>query len=61
MTTHWQLFIATVGLGIGEAGLVPVIYGLIPDLFPARQRARQCVFALAQLLKPGAGDGARRH
>ena len=61
MTTHfWQLFIATVGLGIGEAGLVPVIYGLIPDLFPARQRVlANAIFALANLLA-GGGDGARR-
>lgn len=66
MTTHfWQLFIATVGLGIGEAGLVPVIYGLIPDLFPARQRVlANAIFALANLLGSGAGmalGGALMH
>jgi predicted MFS family arabinose efflux permease len=66
MTTHfWQLFIATVGLGIGEAGLVPVIYGLIPDVFPARQRVlANSIFALANLLGAGAGmalGGALMH
>ncbi|QBQ99867.1 MFS transporter [Paraburkholderia pallida] len=66
VTSHfWQLFIATVGLGIGEAGLVPVIYGLIPDLFPARQRVlANAIFALANLLGAGAGmalGGALMH
>jgi MFS family permease len=66
MTSHfWQLFIATIGLGIGEAGLVPVIYGLIPELFPARQRVlANAVFALANLLGAGAGmalGGALMH
>jgi MFS family permease len=66
VTTHfWQLFIATIGLGIGEAGLVPVIYGLIPDLFPARQRVlANAIFALANLLGSGAGmafGGALMH
>jgi len=56
--THnfWQLFIATVGMGIGEAGLVPVIYGLIPDLFAPRQRVlANAIFTLANLLGAGAG------
>lgn len=33
-----ELFLAIVLLGIGQAGLSPVVFGLIPDLFPARQR-----------------------
>ena len=32
------LFAGTVGIAIGEAGLVPIIYALIPDLFPERKR-----------------------
>ena len=66
MSMHfWQLFIATVGLGIGEAGLVPVIYGLIPDLFPTSQRVlANAIFAFANLLGAGAGmalGGALMH
>jgi MFS family permease len=33
-----ELFAALVFLGIGQAGLSPVVFGLIPQLFPARQR-----------------------
>ncbi|ANJ71522.1 MFS transporter [Ralstonia insidiosa] len=55
-TGFWQLFIASIGLGIGEAGLMPIIYGMIPDLFPARQRVlANSVFALVNLLGAGAG------
>ena len=55
-TGFWTLFIASIGLGIGEAGLMPIIYGLLPDLFPARQRIlANSVFALANLLSAGAG------
>lgn len=55
-TGFWTLFIASIGLGIGEAGLMPIIYGLLPDLFPARQRIlANSVFALVNLLSAGAG------
>ncbi|VVE86864.1 MFS transporter [Pandoraea bronchicola] len=61
----WHLFLATVGLGIGEAGLIPVIYGMIPDLFGPRQRVlANAIFALANLLGTGAGmalGGALMH
>jgi MFS family permease len=33
-----ELFLATVLLGIGQAGLSPVVFGLIPDLFPPKER-----------------------
>ena len=36
----WQLFLARVGVGIGEAGGVAPAYSLIADLFPPQQRAR---------------------
>jgi MFS family permease len=60
-----QLFIATIGIGIGEAGLVPIVYGLLPDLFPARQRVlANSIFAMATLLGGGLGmslGGAMLH
>jgi len=36
----WQLFLARVGVGIGEAGGVAPAYSLIADFFPRTQRAR---------------------
>src|SRR3546814_626335 len=32
------LFAATIGIAIGEAGLAPIVFALIPDLFPETQR-----------------------
>ncbi|HNP36635.1 MAG TPA: MFS transporter [Woeseiaceae bacterium] len=36
----WQLFMARLGVGIGEAGGVAPAYSLISDYFPSDQRAR---------------------
>jgi MFS family permease len=36
----WQLFLARLGVGIGEAGGVAPAYSLISDYFPSQQRAR---------------------
>ncbi|MDX1555931.1 MAG: MFS transporter [Xanthomonadales bacterium] len=36
----WQLFLARLGVGIGEAGGVAPAYSLISDFFPPHQRAR---------------------
>ncbi len=36
----WQLFLARLGVGVGEAGGVAPAYSLIADYFPPRQRAR---------------------
>jgi MFS family permease len=36
----WQLFLARLGVGIGEAGGVAPAYSLICDYFPSQQRAR---------------------
>jgi len=33
-----ELMLATACLGIGQAGLSPIVFGLIPDLFPPHQR-----------------------
>lgn len=46
-----QLFAATALLGIAEAGLVPIVYGLIPDLFSGRARiTANAVYALTVAL-----------
>ncbi|WP_349741992.1 MFS transporter [Roseateles cavernae] len=50
------LFLAAIGLGIGEAGLAPIIYGLIPDVVPERRRAlANGIYALAAILGTGLG------
>src|SRR3546814_9475492 len=36
----WQLFLARMGVGIGEAGGVAPSYALISDSFPPHQRGR---------------------
>ncbi|MCJ7451102.1 MAG: MFS transporter, partial [Steroidobacteraceae bacterium] len=36
----WQLFLARVGVGVGEAGGVAPSYSLVSDYFPPHQRAR---------------------
>jgi len=36
----WQLFLARLGVGIGEAGGVAPAYSLISDIYPADRRAR---------------------
>ena len=36
----WQLFIARMGVGVGEATLGPSAYSLIGDLFPEERRGR---------------------
>jgi len=39
-TNFWQLFLARVGVGVGEAGGVAPAYSLISDFFPASHRSR---------------------
>lgn len=39
-TSFWQLFLARLGVGVGEAGGVAPSYALIADYFPPRERAR---------------------
>ena len=38
--SFWHLFLARVGVGVGEAGSAPATYSLISDYFPSEQRAR---------------------
>ena len=40
----WQLFLARMGVGIGEAGGVAPSYGLISDFYPREKRARALAF-----------------
>ena len=40
----WQLFLARMGVGIGEAGGVAPSYALISDFFPRSKRARALAF-----------------
>lgn len=50
------LFAATIGIAIGEAGLAPIVFALIPDLFPERQRnAANFIFYGGSLLGAGLG------
>lgn len=39
-TNFWQLFLARVGVGVGEAGGVAPSYSIISDYFPPEKRAR---------------------
>lgn len=55
-TSFWQLFLARVGVGIGEAGGVAPSYSLISDYFPKEQRARALsVYSLGIPIGSGAG------
>lgn len=50
------LFLGTIGIAVGEAGLAPIVYAMIPDLFPERQRSTaNFIFYGASLLGAGAG------
>ncbi len=37
-SNFWQLFLARVGVGVGEAALSPAAYSMISDLFPKERR-----------------------
>lgn len=41
---YWQLFLARVGIGVGEATLNPSAFSLISDYFPRERRARPMGF-----------------
>ena len=52
----WQLFLARMGVGVGEAAGVAPAYSLISDLYPAEQRARAlAIFSLGIPLGSGLG------
>lgn len=50
------LFLAAAGLGIGEAGLSPIVFGLIPEIVSPRRRVlANGVYALAAIFGAGLG------
>src|SRR3954471_24844038 len=52
----WQLFLARMGVGIGEAGGVAPSYALISDFYPKERRARAlALFSLGIPLGSGRG------
>ena len=54
--SFWHLFLARVGVGIGEAGGVAPAYSLISDYFPKHQRARALsVYSLGIPIGSGCG------
>lgn len=50
----WQLFLARMGVGVGEASLGPCAYSLIADMFPEERRGRAMAIYGAGV-KVGAG------
>ncbi len=51
-----QIFLARMGVGVGEAGGAPPAYSLISDLYPPKQRARALsVYSLAIPIGSAAG------
>ncbi|MFL9990361.1 MFS transporter [Paraburkholderia sediminicola] len=53
------LFVAAAGLGLGEAGLAPIVFGLIPDIMPEHRRAlANGIYSLAGALGGGLGMAA---
>jgi len=52
---YWQLFVARVGVGVGEAALAPAAASLIADSFPREQLSKaMAVFTLGGILGSGA-------
>lgn len=57
-SSYTGLFVATAGIAIGEAALSPIIFSMLPDLFPERQRnTANFIFFAAVLLGAAAGLG----
>ncbi|MCA3812393.1 MAG: MFS transporter [Burkholderia sp.] len=56
VTQGWMLFLCTLTLAVGEAGLGPVVYSLLPDLFPpALRTAANTIFFAVALFGAGLG------
>lgn len=50
------LLAGTIGIAIGEAGLAPIVYAMIPDLFPERRRnTANFIFYAGSMLGAGLG------
>jgi MFS family permease len=55
-TGYWSLLLCMAFLAAGEAGLSPIVYSLIPELFPQRQRmTANFIFYATTILGAGAG------
>lgn len=55
-TGYWSLLLCVAFLAAGEAGLSPIVFALIPELFPERQRmTANFTFFAAALIGGGAG------
>lgn len=55
-TGYWSLLLCVAFLGAGEASLSPVVYSMIPELFPERHRmSANFIFYAATILGAGAG------
>lgn len=53
-TSFFSLFLARIGVGIGEAGLSPAAYSMIADSFPQSARARAMgVYAMGAIMGVG--------
>jgi len=51
-----MLFVASIGLGVGEAGLSPLTNSLIPDLFPRAQRVlANAIFGISSIFGSALG------
>ena len=53
-TSFTGLFIATIGIAVGEAGLMPIIFAMIPDLFRTRHRSTANFIYFAATILGGA-------
>jgi MFS family permease len=53
---YTMLFVASIGLGVGEAGLGPITNSLIPDLFPRAQRVlANAIFGISSIFGSALG------
>ena len=51
-----HLLVAAIGIGIGEAGLAPIVYALIPEIVPPKRRAlANGIYAVTAILGAGLG------
>lgn len=53
-TSFTGLFIATIGIAVGEAGLMPIIFAMIPDIFRTRHRSTANFIYFAATILGGA-------
>ena len=43
VVNFWQLFLARIGVGVGEAGTMPASQSMLSDLFPVQERPWACL------------------